>query len=265
MRDAVRVIAVLIYHLRRLLGAVDRSRTALLADPDHVVRCGWLVTRSDGKKFNVRKLQENQHILVRARFGLGLPKGRFPSDRSFVLLAGGHARLVDIIDSAGALSVGAEYLSGPATDQQTLRNGTVADEAGKLSLAVYSELGAQIRALTDVRFKLLTLVPTVSALALVAIVSPGGPLKDTGAEVRLGAALAGLVVTAMIRMYDVRNSELYDDLISRARSLENMLGVEYGAYMKRRRSVWPVEHDRALRWLYWAVLAAWLVAAVAVP
>jgi hypothetical protein len=57
----------------------------------------------------------------------------------------------------------------------------------------------------------------------------------------------------------LRNSQLCDDLISRARSLEQFLGVERGPYMRRSKNIWPLQHDVALFLIYLLVLAAWLV------
>jgi hypothetical protein len=264
-RDLPRVLGVLAYHARRALGARDRGRTALLAEPDHVIVRAWLVRQAERLAFSIRRWAPDHEITIILRHR---PRLR-PFDSTgcdYLLLAGGHARKVVVIPpsqgSQVVLRLGGEHHSKPLPGQEVMPELTPPTDPKDVALAVYTELGAMIRALTDVRFKLLALVPTISALALVAIVSPSGPLEGASAPVRVAAALAGFVVTAMVRMYDVRNSELYDDLISRARSLEASLGVELGAFNHRRSSVWPVEHDRALRWLYWTVLAAWLAAAM---
>ena len=262
--DVPRIVIVLGYHARRAFGAHDRDRTALLAEANRVVVRGWLVQREDGQEFSIRRAAANSEITITLKHW----PYRRPTEAPgpvYMLLAGGHARNVAVLPGSPiVLRLGTERHSEPLPGQEVVAGVTqnvTSTDTKDIALAVYSECGSLIRALTDVRFKLLALVPAISALALVAIVSPSGPLANTAVAVRIAAAVIGFVVIATIRMYDVRNSELYDDLISRARSLEADLGVELGAFNRRRSSVWPVEHDRALRWLYWAVLAAWLAAA----
>lgn len=112
------------------------------------------------------------------------------------------------------------------------------------------------------RFKLLALVPPISALALVAIASGTGPFKEADDWLRSTAAFAGFIVTVGVRIYDLRNSELHDDLISRGRRLEHQLGISSGLYTQRRTSTWPIQHDLALFLVYGVVLLAWLAASV---
>lgn len=68
----------------------------------------------------------------------------------------------------------------------------------------YQEIGQNIRWLGDVRFKLLTLVPTVSglAVALLALV------ERTSSGAALAVSLLGLVATVGVLIYDLRNSEV---------------------------------------------------------
>jgi hypothetical protein len=153
------------------------------------------------------------------------------------------------------------------------------------------EASAAWRMLTDVRFKLLALLPPISALALTAIVSPTGILEGADRPVRVAAAVFGFLVTLGLRIYDRRNDDLYDDLISRARRAEFELGIDTGVFRGRKKSrpLWNgrtihrrlvplarwagligqpgdpvsvVNHEIALKLVYRTVLLAWLLAGV---
>jgi hypothetical protein len=79
--------------------------------------------------------------------------------------------------------------------------------------------------------------------------------------IRALMALLGLTVTGGLWIYDKRDSELHDELISRARKLESELGVDTGAFLGRPkpRSAW-IQHGRATALIHGAALVAGLVA-----
>lgn len=78
-------------------------------------------------------------------------------------------------------------------------------------LKLYSEVCTSWRALVDVRFKLLGLVPAVSAVLLATLLlRTEQPDRGAGAIV----AAFGLVVTVALALYDQRNSQLHDELVS---------------------------------------------------
>jgi hypothetical protein len=77
----------------------------------------------------------------------------------------------------------------------------------------------QIRTLTDVRFKLLAFVPTLTGVA-VALLD-----KSVTAQIALAVSLLGLFVTFGIVIYDLRNTTIYDASIHRAKWLEVKLGL----------------------------------------
>jgi hypothetical protein len=74
--------------------------------------------------------------------------------------------------------------------------------------------------------------------------------------------LFGLLVTLGLRIYDLRNSDLYDDLISRGRKLEEELGVRTGHFRGRLKANWPIQHDAAIALIYGTAIAAWVAAFV---
>jgi hypothetical protein len=116
-----------------------------------------------------------------------------------------------------------------------------------------------ILALTDVRFKLLALVPTIAGAAIVVASRRG----TTAAELMaLGAV--GLVATVGILVYELRNTQLYDAAVARAAALEGSLQLQGGGLFGGRTKegvrllgVFELSHDRALGLVYAAALGGW--------
>jgi hypothetical protein len=126
-------------------------------------------------------------------------------------------------------------------------------------LALYTEVSAGWRSLTDVRFKLLALVPAVSVIAWLQLLSLTVLTTPAGALAGAWLCVVGAAVTALLRVYDLRNDGLYDDLISRGRRIEVELGVDTGLFAGRRRADHPlINHTVPLRWIYRLAFAGWL-------
>lgn len=121
-----------------------------------------------------------------------------------------------------------------------------------------------LRTLTDVRFKLLALVPTISGTAI-------GLLgrQRTAADL-LGVGLLGLFATFGILLYELRNTQIYDYAVHRAEELERQLGLfatlgaegPGGLFTERpgrtlRVFGLTVGQDRGLTLVYSAALAGW--------
>jgi hypothetical protein len=139
----------------------------------------------------------------------------------------------------------------------TLRTDVSMPDHEALLLALYTEVCSSWRMLTDVRFKLLGFLPAVSGVALLA--SQNGDGVITTAVPRVSLALFGLVVTLGLYIYDRRNSELYDDLISRGRKIEEELGMDTGHFRGRPKPKNTiVTHGSATTLIYGASAAAWL-------
>jgi hypothetical protein len=126
-----------------------------------------------------------------------------------------------------------------------------------IALAEYKEVVAQFRALTDIRFKLLTYLP-LGTVAAAVFVSNGSQLIDQPA-----VAAFALVVTVCIATYNKRNDQHYDELVSRAAELEREdLGLDHGSFLHRPQS-WlrygpvPVEHRWPIGLLYASAAALW--------
>jgi hypothetical protein len=88
----------------------------------------------------------------------------------------------------------------------------------------YEQTTELIRTLVDVRFRLLAFVPTIAGAAVALV----GASKPTGAEL-LAVGILGLVATAGVLLYDLRNTQVYSATISHARALERLLGLGAGA------------------------------------
>ncbi len=82
----------------------------------------------------------------------------------------------------------------------------------------YDQTTQLLRALTDVRFRLLAFVPTISGAA-VALFGKPRPAVEL-----LAVGLLGLLATLGIFLYELRNSQILDALVLRASVLERRLG-----------------------------------------
>lgn len=135
---------------------------------------------------------------------------------------------------------------------------------GDLLRLDYDHTLDQLRTLTDVRFKLLALVPTVSGTAIGLLGRP-----RSAAEL-LGVGLLGLCATLGVLLYELRNTQLYDYATRRAKAVEHELQLVSafggqgtgGLYSERpdhNRHILGVElgHDRGLALVYGAALAGW--------
>lgn len=156
------------------------------------------------------------------------------------------------------------YPSGlPTLDESRFRFTAPRKSADEIRFLLYGEAMSSWRALTDVRFRLMNLLPAISIVAiipLVALVGDRGYLLPAGG---IALALLGLTLTHGLHIYDTRNDQLYGDLISRARRIEYELGVETGIMRGRLEATHPrVSHGRATKWVFASIKAAWCLVAV---
>ena len=137
-----------------------------------------------------------------------------------------------------------------------------ADEQLRLDYEQTSEL---IRALMDVRFKLLAVVPTIAVAAVGLLGS-----ARSAAEL-LAVGVLGLLATVGILLYDLRNTEILDATLRHVRALERLLGLDAGRGKNgpdgalgqfapgrgRLFGVVTVGQQRALGLVYGAALGGW--------
>lgn len=147
------------------------------------------------------------------------------------------------------------------TELPTLRGDIIGTEPGReLLLKIYDQVCQTWRELVAVRFRLLAIVPSVSLLLLAAVLSSEGPGKGLPIGLKLLLSTLGSVVTAGLLIYDLRNSQFHDDLISRARKIEAELGVDTGIFLGRLKAGRVIKHDVATGLIYGASLVGWLAA-----
>jgi hypothetical protein len=132
-------------------------------------------------------------------------------------------------------------------------------------IALYGQICNSWHVLIDIRFKLLGIVPAVSVLLIMNLLSNDGVAKGLSQITKTGIMILGLIATLALFLYDIRNSELHDDLISRGRKIEDALGVHTGQFRGRLKSSnWFVKHDRATLLIYGAAFATWVFAIVVI-
>ena len=139
------------------------------------------------------------------------------------------------------------------------------DEADRLRLD-YEQTTQLLRTLTDIRFKLLAFVPTISGAAVAFF---GRPRR---ASELLAVGLLGLFATIGVLLYELRNAQLFDSVVHRASVLEERLGLvavreaepaRGGLLAERPRRMLTlvgmivVRHVRGLGFVYGAALAGW--------
>ena len=124
---------------------------------------------------------------------------------------------------------------------------------------LYGEICSSWRMLTDVRFKLLGFVPTVSVVILISLLSRDAPGTGLTPVMRMAISCFGLLITLALYVCDRRNSELYDDLVSRGRRIEKELGIDTGQFLGRKDPKSRlIQHDVAINLIYGTALAGWL-------
>ena len=129
----------------------------------------------------------------------------------------------------------------------------------------YDQTTELLRTLTDVRFKLLAFVPTISGAAV------GLLSRAHSAAELLAVGSLGFVATLGIALYELRNTQVYDYAVHRAVELEARLGLVSvfrppapgGLYRERPGHSLRIfglaagGHDRGLALVYSAAIGGW--------
>lgn len=130
---------------------------------------------------------------------------------------------------------------------------------------LYEQTCSSWHVLIDIRFKLLGFVPAVSVVVLANLLASEGTAGGLSPAMKIGIAVLGLVATFALLIYDLRNSELHDDLISRGRKIEELWGVHTGQFRGRLKSSnWLIKHDRATALIYGSALIGWALGIFAI-
>ena len=142
------------------------------------------------------------------------------------------------------------------------------DDRGESLLKEYGEVSSNFRLLTDIRFKLLGLLPVATVVAAISAASSERALGGLGFLV----SIFGLVVVLGLITYNVRNDQLYDELVGRAADIERSLGIRDGSYGFRPRAWlrlsmgplgWTLNHGNALVLIYGATVVVWVTGVTA--
>lgn len=135
-------------------------------------------------------------------------------------------------------------------------------ENKEILLSLYGEICNNFRMLTDVRFKLLGLVPTVSVAVLISLLSQK-PDEKLSSLSQIGISIFGLLITFGIAIYEQRNSELYKDLVLRGNQIEKELGIDTGQFRGRIKpsNAW-IDHKCSINIIYGTATVGWLFAMV---
>ena len=131
-------------------------------------------------------------------------------------------------------------------------------------LKEYGEVSNLFRTLTDIRFRLLAILPIASA-----VTAALGSRAQSGGEIGVPIALAlfGLASAIGVLTYNARNDQLYDGLVGRAAAIERSVGLPDGAFSNRPRPWlqyklgawnWRVDHRHGIATIYAATIAFWL-------
>lgn len=129
-------------------------------------------------------------------------------------------------------------------------------------LKEYSEVCTTFRTLTDIRFRLLAILPIAAA----ATAAWKGGESRFGPE-GLALSALGLAATLGLIIYNARNDQLYDALVGRAGFIERSLGLPDGMFAGRPRAWltislfglrWPINHGQGIGFIYGASVWLWL-------
>jgi len=138
-------------------------------------------------------------------------------------------------------------------------------------LKEYGEGLNNFRLLTEIRFKLLALLPAATATAAIIRVAF---TEDTSAATEiatLALSVFGLLVTLALAAYNQRNDQLYSALVDRAVQIERQLGL-FDGYFATRPQDWArvsilgrpltIGHRGAVGLIYAASASVWLFGAI---
>jgi hypothetical protein len=149
-----------------------------------------------------------------------------------------------------------------------LRIDTAPDNRRLALLAEYAEINNNFRMLTEIRFKLLALLP-LAAGGVWAFFGSGQLLGvgDTAALRFAALSAFGLVVTIFVATYNARNDQVYLWLVNRAVNIERELGLADGSFAQRPNSWFEVKafglrglvgHSSSVVAIYGSSVALWL-------
>lgn len=134
--------------------------------------------------------------------------------------------------------------------------------ADDIRILLYGEVLQAWRLLTDVRFRLMNLLPAISIVAFVPLLALTASSNNPALIGGILLAMLGLCLSHGLHIYDHRNDAIYNHTLSRARRIEAELDIDTGLMLGRPKHPHArVSHGRATAWVFRSVKAAWLVVA----
>lgn len=152
------------------------------------------------------------------------------------------------------------------TELPTLTAPVDTDKRTDILTTLYAETNANYRNLADVRFRLLGLVPAVSVIAWAELLDKVPAHSRSLSAMGFLITMLALRITYGVYIYHLRNDELYNDLVSRGRKIEEELGVHTAIFLGRPEPQHKdkvlhklIQHGLGLGLIYSSVFIGWIL------
>jgi hypothetical protein len=118
---------------------------------------------------------------------------------------------------------------------------------------VYEKLVDNVKQLEDVRFKLLAIVPSVSAIGIKELYA-----VNCENHVKVFFAILGIVITFSIFIFELRNRQIIKALNKRKVALEDEMNVPTKVFIQNLQSSGIVTHRFSMNLIYITAIVSWL-------
>jgi hypothetical protein len=118
---------------------------------------------------------------------------------------------------------------------------------------VYEKLVDNVKQLEDVRFKLLAIVPSVSAIGIKELYA-----VNCENHVKVFFAILGIVITFSIFIFELRNRQIIKALNKRKVALEDEMNVPTTVFVQDLQSSGIVTHRFSMNLIYITAIVSWL-------
>ena len=119
---------------------------------------------------------------------------------------------------------------------------------------VYEKTADNVKQLEDIRFKLLAIVPSVSAIGIKELYA-----VNCENHVKVFFAILGIVITFSIFIYEIRNRQILKALNKKRVAMENEMGFSTVDFEKNLQSKGIVTHRASMNLIYITAIASWLL------
>jgi hypothetical protein len=119
---------------------------------------------------------------------------------------------------------------------------------------VYEKIAENVKQLEDIRFKLLAIVPSVSAIGIKELYS-----INCDNNIKVFFAVLGIVITFSIFIFEQRNRQIIKSLNKRKIAIEELMNVETDTFEKDLQSKGIVTHRFSMNLIYITAIVSWLL------